>query len=593
VRHPLIHIEKTSVATWIVVTLLLSTLIVFVQPVSANPFETLPPGHWAYDALEGLVSLDLGRAYVRQRLSVGEPLTYFDLALWVGDALDSMRAVAAADRGGDWSRARFSEIVEAYNEALGGQALTRDRSELFKSLIELSSAHLEVLGYVVPSDLGGGVRGETSVSGIAGLFEDFRLRGEGRIRYRDVGVASPGGSAGLAGSDFEQSYSLRMSGSVTDLVRIGADLSGEGRMWNTDSDEFLLRSAGVDIGISHAAIARVGSVSGDGLNPMVVGEAGRLSGFQAGMHVGQVGSRVLVASVSPDEPGTDAGKGVVTAWDGSVQLTESLSLGATLASLQIERRGDLEDLANTVFRIGGTYRVLPNLTLAGEMAQNRSDSGGAGAVKVGAVLHPVPELTLGAFLYSAETGYRPLFSREQSGDEVSRLDLSAEVGRWILSFRRQNIIRVSDDGEADANVTTLALEYPVAPNTVARASHERDNLGDGDDGEASKTAFDIEVRLENGKVSLGYALEDGRRDNGSAGGTVRTTSASVELAVGPEARAQAGFLIVDQSGGSETRSNLGLEYDLGNASVSLQYEIFTQIGNVRGNVTTAEVAIRF
>ena len=134
---------------------------------------------------------------------------------------------------------------------------------------------------------------------------------------------------------------------------------------------------------------------------------------------------------------------------------------------------------------------------------------------------------------------------------------------------------------------------PVAPNTVARASHERDNLGDGDDGEASKTAFDIEVRLENGKVSLGYTLEDGRRDNGSAGGTVRTTSASVEHAVGPEARAQAGFLIVDQSGGSETRSNLGLEYDLGNASVSLQYEIFTQIGNVRGNVTTAEVAIRF
>ena len=85
-RHPLIHIEKTECRNLDCRHSSIDTLIVFVQPVSANPFETLPPGHWAYDALEGLVSLDLGRAYVRQRLSVGEPLTYFDLALWVGDA---------------------------------------------------------------------------------------------------------------------------------------------------------------------------------------------------------------------------------------------------------------------------------------------------------------------------------------------------------------------------------------------------------------------------------------------------------------------------------------------------------------------------
>lgn len=549
----------------------------------ANPFETLPPGHWAYDALEGLVSLDLGRAYVRQRLSIGAPLTYFDLALWVGDALDALREVAKAHRGGDWSHASLEEIAEAYNDAMGSPLINRDRIELLRSLIDLSSVQLEVLGYTVPRDAGAEGSGEARGLGLAGLFEEFRLRGEGRIRYRDVGGASGSGPAGEAGAALVHSYALHMSGPVSESVRIGAGFSGQTRMGGVESGDFSLSSGGVDIGISHRAIARVGDVTSDSVNPLVLAGADRLSGFQAGMNLGQVESSLLVAAIGSEGAGTDGERGVVAAWDGSVQVNDRLSLGATVASVQTQGAANAPEQALAVFRIGGTYTVFPSLTLAGEMAQESAER--RGAVRVGAVLHPIPELTLGAFLYSAEPGYRPLLSRDR---EVTRLDLSAEVGRWILSFRRQSIVRVSEEGEEDANVTLFALEYPVAPSAVARASHEMD----GDDAEASKTAFDIEVRLEQGKVILGYALEIDRR-NSESGDTRRTTRASVEHAVGPETRAQAGFLIVDDGGGSETVSNLGVQYELGHASVSLQYEIFTHSGDSPKNVTTAEVAIRF
>ena len=571
--------------------LLVVTLAFTAAPARANPFATIPPGHWAYDALEGLASLDVGRAYVRQRLSVGDPLTYFDLALWVGDALDAMRAAAVAARGGDWSQATLAEIVEAFNDAMGAPVIGRDRVELLRSLLELSSAHLEVLGYTLPSDLvPGGVR-LASVDGLASLFEDFRLRGEGRIRYRGLSGAIPESAGGYGdhASTLEQTYSLRMTGSVSDVMRIGAHLSGEGRIWNGDGDPFALRGGAVEIGIAHSAIARLGEVTAEGLNPMVLGAGAKLSGFQAGVNVGQVGSRLLVASLGPGDDDDIDAEGFVTALDSSVQVSDRLLLGASLARVAREQVGDAGEHANTIVRIGGTYAVSPNLTLAGDLAQ--SLAGGA-VRRVGAVLRPSPALTLGAFLYTAESGYRPLLSEDESEDGVSRLDLSAEVGRWILSFRRQNVIRTTEGGDQqDGNLTMLSLEYPFTENAVARATHEREERGKYSEG--TKTAFDIEVRLENGKVSLGYVLESPGGGKAGADGPIRTTKATLEHAVGPVAKAQAGFLIVDQSEGSETSSNLGVQYTLGNTSVSLQYEIFTRAGDKTGKVTTAEVAIRF
>lgn len=572
---------------------ILMAAVVLIAPTgSANPFETLPQGHWSYDALEGLASLDIGRPYVRQRLIAGEPLTYFDLALWVGDALETMRSQATQWTGID--DPDFDEIVAAYADVVGPERFTPARIDLFRSLVELSAGHLEILGYVVPRGIGGNDDDRASRLAIASILQDFRLRGESRIRYQERNESNPAVTPSEPGSgersSLEQSYALRLSGSLSELINVGAEVAGGGSMWSHEAEPFQLTAGAIDIGVSRVAVARVGNVSGAGLNQLALGERSNLAGLQAGVSVGQLGSQLLVASI-PDEasPTDGATWGVVTAWDGTVLVNDRLELGATVGRLSTD--GSVGDSGSTVVRIGGSYAISPSVALAGEVAHNATESGGGEALKVGAVIHPLPDLTLGAYVVTARNGYRPLLDLNDDEQEISRLDISAEVGRWILSLRRQNVVRLGEDGDEDGKVTTLSVSYPVAVNAIATASHERDESGDGEDGDGTRTAFDLEVRLDKGRVSLGYVLEDRVRPDGD--GTRRTTRALVEHAVGPVGKAQAGFSIVDLSEGSETSSNLGVEYVLGNASLSLEYEIFSKPGDVRGNVTTAEVAIRF
>ena len=145
-------------------------------------------------------------------------------------------------------------------------------------------------------------------------------------------------------------------------------------------------------------------------------------------------------------------------------------------------------------------------------------------------------------------------------------------------------------------MTRFGLASYLNENTILRAARETGEAGgsSGSDQRDTKTELDLEIRFELGKLGLGFALESGTNgDKLVESSIVRRTHARLEHAVGPIGRASAGISIVDQELGSETSSNLGLRYDFDNASVMLQYEIFTKVGEIKENVTTAEVSIKF
>lgn len=526
----------------------------------SNPFEVIGADHWAHRGVRQLVNAGLLDARADIRFRLGNSVTLLDLALWVGNALEQMGA-ELPDEG---RRSPLSEWVASYNEANPERPLSADDQAVLRELLQLLLGQLEVLGFPLPADAGRPLR----VDGMTRVLEGVRMRGESQIRYRDRSILGEEPSLGQGGSaEIEQSYSLRLSGAVTDQINLGAALRSESRLSAVGESDFLLDFDGVDIGVSRSAVARIGELSGAGFNELVLGGRKSLHGVQARVHTEQVDTTLLFglvpAAASGGAPADEGGlETKVTAWDGSVQLSDRLRVGASVARLDREGDAGEESEKKLVFSLGGTYTVSPTLTLAGEMAQSATEEGGAGAFKIGAVIHPIPDLTLGAHLFALDSGYRSIFSNYE--DRVARLDLSAEVGRWILSLRRQHILRAPEDPESEKSLSTDVT-----------------------------TEVGVRFSLDKGVLSLGYTLEDVAEQGGGGSRPLRAASASLEHAVGPIGKALAGFSIVEQEKGSETSSNIGVRYDFDDASVLLKYEVFSKPGEVTGNVTTAEVSIQF
>lgn len=575
--------ETTRV--WVVVLIAFAMVGWIAASAWANPFETLPPDHWSYDAVKMLSRKGMIQRYVEHRLLLGYEMTYFDVAMWLGEAFE--RYITGEDEG-----LTFSAFVEAFNAEHPESALGQEEREQLADLIEMVQDHLEMLGYPVPLD--GDGRGRTGIrfQGVARALEQFRMRGESRIVYQDVTSRGDGEGDGV---NVAQTHTLRLSGPVSSRLNIGAVVRGEGRMSAENDDGFRLGAEGVDLGFPGSALARIGRVTGSGMSDLAIGGVRELTGFQAAVQTGRIGSMLLVGRTPAKEQGPLGEKdeeALVTAWDGSFRVNDRLQLGASLAYLQADS-GDGEDHSQAVVSLGGTYAVTPQLTLATEMAQATAEGEGGSALRVGAVLHPLPELTLGALLSSTGEGYRPLFGTSEGAR--SRIDLSAEIGRWILSLRREHVVRSESDEGGNSTVTRLGLASYLNENTILKAARETGEGSGAGSGEQRdvKTELDLEIRFELGKIGLGFAIESGATGSEDSGSTVRRTRAMVEHAVGPIGRASAGFSIVDRAVGAETSSNVGLRYDFENASVMLQYEILTKVGEAPENVTTAEVSIKF
>lgn len=534
-------------------------------PVHANPFESLSKDHFAYNAVRRLSGYELGKAYVEDRVRIGEPITHFDLAMWVGAVLDRLTELSTPVEGIERAPDSIADLVQHYNALFPDKPIDVSAAQALVEATIYIADHLHVLGYSLPKEAQKARGWNESSAGIARAFETFRLRGESRLHFVDVDVRPAAGEDGDAehSSELRQSHRIQIVSPITEEINLGAEIEGGGSLITAEGQRFALQSAALDIVFAQSGVARVGHVSGRGISQLAIADVESLSGVRAGLRLGDVGSTLLLGRYTSDGTGDDASPavGMVTAWDGLVEVSPRLRVGATLAHAESERSGETSETEGTVFRVGGVYTISPQLTLSGELARSAHDGGnrGGGALKVGAVLHPLPEMSFGAFLLSATSGYRPLLA--QDDEPMARLDLSAEVGRWILSLRR--LQRSGSEANGSTSIT-----------------------GDGD-----STTLDLEVHFDRGKVSLGYTLENVK--DVEVNRPVRTTSASLEHAVGPVGRARAGFSIMELEEGSEISSNLGLRYDFEDASLSLQYEIFNKLGDIRENVTTAEVSIKF
>lgn len=573
-------------AVLLALLILWTTACPLAVPASANPFEVLPEGHWAYATVRSLSRKGFVPRYVADRLSLGYKMSYFDLAVWLGEAVQSLTLAEGPPPTVD-------DIVDVHNRAHPDVPLSESERRELGELLALVRDQLEILGYPIPVGVAGNGHEGIRLDGVAQALERFRMRGESRIVYQDIQQSAPEEEERRS-SNVEHSYALHLSGALNQWLNVGAAFYTESK-FGTGYEQGMFRVAapGVDLGVPGAAVARFGPVTGAGLSELAAGGVRELSGFQAAFQSGQLGSTLLVARARVDglDPTSSATAPLITAVDGLVRVTDRLQLEATMAY----RSGGLEPSADgegneetAVVSVAGTYAVLPQLTLTTEVAQNPTAGDGGGALKVGAVVYPAPEVTLGALLSSFGEGYRTLLGSETG--PRSRVDLSAEIGRWILSLRREQL--VTPQGE-DGQSTRWGLASYVDDYTIVRAARELSRVDGGEGDEPAvldKTELGLEIRFELGKLGLDFAVEGAK---GEPSSTVRRTRATLEHAVGPIGRASAGIAIVDQELGRETASNLGIRYDFDDASVALRYEILTKVGEVTENVTTAEVSIKF
>lgn len=572
-----------------------AVLIWLAPAVRANPFEAVAQESYAYDVVRRLDGRGLGNLYVQERVRSGEAITYFDLAIWVGQVIEALRAeYASAHEGDAHGSVPLAALVENFNRRYPSLAIDADLEGALARLEGDVAGYMVILGYSpTREDRAGGAAG-VRPAGVARFLENLRARSGAGLRFASVG-ADVSGARAFGDDEHSEgaadAYTLEVVAQLAPTIRYGTDVSRQHASSAGEGASLAVTPSAPDVGAKGTGIGRSRDLGEWGLSELALGDLRGLSGLQAGLHIETPGSTIVVGrheELTGRRPfgGGEGVERLLTAWDGALPLSDRLTLGATLAHLAVAPPEGTSSVRivgeNTVVRVGGTYALSPQVIISGEMARSAEADGGGEAVKIGAILHPLPDLTLGASLLTADSGYRPIFGEKSS--PVSRIDLSAEVGRWILSLRRQYM-------RAEGSETGGTLPLGESGNDrgeEALASGSRGREGN------SQTEVDLKLRLDQGRVSLGYVLEDVKDRAGAGGATpVRVARASVEHAVGPIGTATAGFVIIDRGERSESSSNLGLRYEFQDASVSLRYEIFSKGGDERENVTTAELSIRF
>ena len=159
--------------------LCLVTLTLLGAPAWANPFETLPADHWAYDTVKTLSKKGFLQRFIEDRLHLGYRMTYFDVAMWLGEAFQRHQP----DANGSLS---LGQLVDAFNESSPTSALTQQERLELADLIALVRDPMEILGYPLPRDIDSPDRDGIRLDGVAKALEQFRMRGESRIVYQDV-----------------------------------------------------------------------------------------------------------------------------------------------------------------------------------------------------------------------------------------------------------------------------------------------------------------------------------------------------------------------------------------------------------------------
>lgn len=116
---------------------------------SAAPFDDVPAGHWAYQALEQLSAAGLVDGYPPGFFSGNRRLTRYEMALSLVGALERLTAAGEMSRTGA-EDVFLEDFVAAYNEKDVRRALSASQVQTLRTVTAEFSAELEMLGYRPP-----------------------------------------------------------------------------------------------------------------------------------------------------------------------------------------------------------------------------------------------------------------------------------------------------------------------------------------------------------------------------------------------------------------------------------------------------------
>src|SRR5690625_1860264 len=98
---------------------------------SAAPFDDVPAGHWAYEALEQLSSVGLIDGYPTGFFSGNRRLTRYEMALSLAGALERLTA-AGGFSPAESDEMYLEELVAAYNEQDVRRALSASQVQTLR-----------------------------------------------------------------------------------------------------------------------------------------------------------------------------------------------------------------------------------------------------------------------------------------------------------------------------------------------------------------------------------------------------------------------------------------------------------------------------
>ncbi|MBI2914289.1 MAG: S-layer homology domain-containing protein, partial [Firmicutes bacterium] len=470
-------------------------------PALAASLVDLPAGHWAYQSVNELITAGLIPGYTESSFRPGRTITRFEMAILLTRLLAQLDVKAGGDRNevlestglnlaAAAKKVELSQLLATYERhgGLGREAhpkLTPELKSAMKRLFAEFGPELGVLGYEVSQEsIPGSVSEKDGILQLAlKAIEFFRIRGESLIRLQSVsGEGSPrvevsrglpGGAAASWDSGSEQPHRLQLSGVVAGGLMVDASLettqSGFGDVDIVSFSEAYgarevpvkLSLGALYLGAGNRVITRFGELPETTLSEFSFYRQQGLQGVQAVVELGNIGSTVIMARRSQKGlSASDSGE-FVAVLDGTIQLSDTTTLAATLVSTLPPAGGAPGAWLNpssTVASVGGTFVASPLLTLSGEYAQNASGLPGGSAVRVGAAMK-LGDVQVGAQYRTVQPGFKASLGKDEPGDSLG-VGLTVKVGDVVVTTQRDQSWK--DLANKLETSTSVGFRYDVA-----------------------------------------------------------------------------------------------------------------------------------
>ncbi|MBO8142263.1 MAG: hypothetical protein H0Z37_08835 [Firmicutes bacterium] len=464
----------------------------------ASPFADVPPGHWAYGALEQLGAAGLLDEYSPGFFTGSRRLTRYEVALSVAHALERLSEPAPLDfhLAGE---VELQDLFGRYNRAHPQRALSPSETAALQSVVAEFQAELKMLGYGVRSSAPervreDGLRLDPSLDRIRSAWTSWGMSRQSVVVWREddaraSGAAAfrwsllpaerlsgwPNGSLGPTGDTYLLAETpsglgatvsawqrrpfdnLDGSLSLSDFLLPGSRMLGRYRE-SGSSDAHLPKLAGTQAVETVVQLTPQLSVQGE--RARRVGLDGEAEATAVGASV-QLGDVALAGRVRSVDPGFDPG-GLADSGGEAVGIGLTVPLGDVFLTTErdvVQRPDNAVEhvtswsLEYNVPQLAQVRAQWQSVTLADLRHRSRT------SVDVNV---PVPQgaLRLGV-AYEDDPDPSP-----EAGISVTTLTMAGIDVRLLDNAEARAEISVEDGGDGRLRTTSLGLRYTLGPEAA-------------------------------------------------------------------------------------------------------------------------------